>query len=149
MKKPFTPEEFKAIYSKVPRISVDLVISLDGGIVLILRALESYKNQWHLPGGTVFYKEKIIDAVKRIAKDETGLDVSVEELLGYIEYESEEKERGFGYTIGMVFACTKIGGTICLNEDGSDLKSFKTLPEKTVIDQKKFLETLNLDNLTV
>lgn len=41
--------------------------------------------------------------VKRIALEELGASVNVGKLLGYIEYTSEEKERGFGYTITMVF----------------------------------------------
>lgn len=139
MKKPFSPEEFKAIYSKVPRVSVDLVINTSQGVALILRALESYKNQWHLPGGTVFYRETIEDTAKRIAKEETGMDIQLGKLLGHIEYFSEQKERGFGYTIGLVFVCEKTEGDVRLNEDGSDLKFFDTIPDNTVIEQKEFL----------
>jgi len=89
--KPFSPEEFKAVCSKVPRLGVDLVIIMRNGIVLTLRDLPSWKGQWHLPGGTVFYKETLEEAVARVARDELGISVSIEKMLGYIEY-AEEKE---------------------------------------------------------
>lgn len=146
-KKPLTPQEFKAIYEKVPRVSVDLVIPHDGGIALTLRSLPSYHNQWHLPGGTAYYKERLTDTVKRIAKEELGLDVVIGELLGYIEYHSEEKERGFGYTISLVFACKQIGGEVQLDEGSSEMRGFTELPDNTVIEQKQFLEGLGLTKL--
>ena len=142
MKKPFSFEEFKSIYSRVPRLSVDVVIKMDGGIVLVERALESYKGQWQLPGGTLYFKEKVVDAAKRLAKEETGLLVEPKDVLGYIEYHSEEKERGFGYTIGLVLSCELVGGKIHLNNEGSELKTFAVLPQNMVIDQKQFLESL-------
>ena len=93
--KPFSHEEFKNIYSRVPRLCVELVVKTPEGVILSLRKLPSYRGKWHIPGGTVFYKEKVTDAVKRVAAEELGIEVSIRELLGYIDYDSEEKERGF------------------------------------------------------
>jgi len=84
-KRPFSTEEFKKIYSKTPRLCVDLIINTPKGIVLSLRSIEPYKGEWHFPGGTVFYKEKIVDAIDRVALEEVGITVRVEKLLGYIE----------------------------------------------------------------
>lgn len=139
-KKPFTYKQFKSIYSQVPRLSVDLLIPYKGGIALLERAHTAYKGQWHLPGGTVYYKESLPTAVKRIGREELGLDVDIDSFVGYIEYQSEEKERGFGYTIGLVFQCHINGGVIKLDEYGSQVKGFRELPDNTVIDQKTFLE---------
>lgn len=49
--KPFTLEEYKEIFSKVPRLCVAVVIKTNEGIVMMLRKLPSWHNQWHLPGG--------------------------------------------------------------------------------------------------
>ena len=89
-----TIKEFKEIYSKVSRATVSLVIKTNKGIALSLRNLPSWRNKWHLPGGTIFYKETVENAVKRKAKEELGIKVKIVKLLGYIEYPSEEKERG-------------------------------------------------------
>lgn len=144
MDKPFTYNQFKQIYSLVPRLSVDLVIPYDGGIAFIERADDSYKGQWHLPGGTVYFQETLEQAAKRIAKDEVGVEVSVDKLLGYIEYHSEKKERGFGYTVANVFLCTITGGSVNLDHTGSTIKGFSIIPSNTIVDQKDFLVNTNI-----
>lgn len=143
-KKPFTHKQFKAIYSKVPRLTVDLVVQTPKGIVLTLRKLPSWYNLWHLPGGTIFYKETVKQAVKRVAKDELGIAVNIKKLLGYIEYPSEEKERGFGWTISLAILCTIKSGKLKTNEEASQVKIFSELPKNIVSEQKVFLKKREL-----
>ena len=138
-KYPFSFDEFKAIYTKVPRLTVDLIIQSAEGILLTKRSLSSWRGQWHLPGGTVYYKETIEQAVKRVAKEEVHVDVTIEKQLGYIEYFSEEKERGFGWTISIAIACRIIDGIPLASEQGSEPTFFTSLPEPIVEEQKAFL----------
>jgi len=140
--RPIPPEEFRAIYSRVPRLSIDLVIERQGKILLVQRALPSYKGQWHLPGGTLLFKESIEHAIRRIAKDEVGLTVEPGQLLGYITYLSEEKERGYGYTIGLAFRCQWVAGEPQVNEEGNAAEIFSKLPRKTIVEQEQFLHTI-------
>ena len=141
-KKPFSLEEFKTIYSKVPRLCVELVIKTPEGIVLSLRSLPDYNGKWHLPGGTVFYKEPIADAIKRVAKDELGISVNIQKLLGYIEYARGEKEKGFGWAVGIVFLCSSEATDIKPNNDeASEIKIFKELPPGLIEEHRKFLES--------
>lgn len=139
-KQPFTPEEFKNIYSKVPRLCVEVVIKTEKGILLTLRDLPSWNNMWHLPGGTVYIKETLKEATKRIAREELGVDVKVEQLLGYIEYPSEEKERGYGWSVGIAFSCTITKGTPSGSVQAKKTSFFKTLPSNTISEAKVFLE---------
>lgn len=143
-KQPFTFEEFKAIYSKVPRLCVDLVIKTDKGVLLTLRTKNGYENQWHLPGGTVYYREKVEDTVKRVAEEELGIEVSIEKFHGYLEYFSEEKERGFGYTVTLVFICKPISKEFNLDDQVEKVGFFKTPPENTISEQKDLLNQLLL-----
>jgi len=142
--RPFSPEEFKAIFSKVPRLCVELAIKTPEGIILALRSLPTWNGQWHLPGGMVFYKEKIAHAIKRIAKDELGISVNIQKLLGYIEYPSEEKERGFGFSIGIIFLCSpdKIMDLKPNNEEASEIKIFKKLPPNMIEEHYAFLKSI-------
>ena len=138
-KQPLVFEEFKAIYSKVPRLCVDLIIKTDGGILLTLRQKNGYEGQWHLPGGTVHYREAVEDSVSRIAKEELGVEVSVERLVGYIECFSEEQERGFGYAISLVFLCKLKTHTFKLDDQVEKMGFFKYPPDNTIQEQKRFL----------
>ena len=141
-KQPFTFKEFKAIYSKVPRLCVDLVIKNSKGILLTMRQKNGWVGQWHLPGGTVYYKEALENTVKRIAKEELGIEITMGKFIGYLEYFSEEKERGFGYSVSLVFLCKSDNSNLSLDDQVEEAKYFKTLLENTVKEQKDLLEKL-------
>jgi len=63
-----------------PYLTVDVVIEVPGGIVMIERAREPIG--WALPGGFVDYGEDPADAARREVMEETGLEVELTELLG-------------------------------------------------------------------
>jgi len=56
-----------------PRLTVDIIIELGNGIVLINRKNPPYG--WAIPGGFVDYGETVEEAAIREAKEETSLDV--------------------------------------------------------------------------
>lgn len=138
-KQPFSFEEFKEIYSKVPRLCVDLVIKDKKGFLLTLREKNGYEGLWHFPGGTVYYREPVKEAVKRVAKEELGVDIIIQEFAGYIEYLSEEKERGFGYTLSLVFVCKLKNSDFDLDNQVAKVDFFPKPPTNTIEEQKAFL----------
>lgn len=147
-KSPLTYEEFKNIYSKVPRVCVEIIIKTEQGILFTLRKESTYYGHWHIPGGTLRYRERLHDAVKRVALDELGVKVTVEKLLGYIEYFSEEKERGFGYSISLVFLCNPASTDFKLNEQASEVRFFKSLPPNIVEEHREFIHNyFNIDEI--
>lgn len=137
--RPLSAEEFKYIYSKVTRLAVDPVVRTKDGILLSLRTLPSWHTMWHLPGGTVLYKETVEQAIRRLMKWELGIEVRIGKLLGYMEFPSEEKERGFGWTISLAILCDLESGTPKTNEDASEVRAFKELPLNIVEEHGKFL----------
>ena len=62
-----------------PFPTVDVILELDGGVVLVRR--KNPPPGWALPGGFVEYGEPLWTAAKREAKEETGLDVELTALL--------------------------------------------------------------------
>lgn len=142
--KPFTAEEFKEIYSKVPRVCVEVIVQTPEGIALTLRSLPAWNNQWHLPGATVLYKEPLEEAVQRAAQEELGISVTIERFVGYIQYPSEEKERGFGWGIGLAFLCRPNDLNMKINADASEVKIFSFPPDNMIAEQAEFLRTNNL-----
>ncbi len=140
---PLTFKEFKSIYSRVPRLCVDLLIKTPDGYLLTLRQKNGYQNQWHMPGGTVFFREKITDAIQRIAQEEIGTKVIIKKSLGYIEYFSEVAERGFGYTVSLAFLCTLSKNfKLSLDNQVEKYGFFKTIPDNTITEQKELIQNL-------
>ena len=60
---------------KNPLPTVDIIIEIEGGIVLIER--KNPPHGWALPGGFVDYGESYEHAAVREAKEETSLDVTL------------------------------------------------------------------------
>lgn len=60
---------------KNPVPTVDIIIEIGGGIVLIKRKNPPFG--WAIPGGFVDYGETLEAAARREAKEETGLDVTL------------------------------------------------------------------------
>lgn len=140
--RPFTAEQFKSLYSQVPRLCVEVVVRTPTGIVLTKRSIEPWKGAWHIPGGTVFYQESLADAVHRIAQDELGVEVKIEKEIGSIEYPSEFEERSWGHSVGIAFEASIVSGTLRGSEQGEEVAVFKTLPENLIAEQKQFLQRI-------
>jgi ADP-ribose pyrophosphatase YjhB (NUDIX family) len=137
---PLPRDEFDWIFSRVPRLTVEVVIvSPDCGVLLALRDSGPCQGLWHLPGGTVRFGEPVIEAVKRVALDELGLTVSVGELLGYIEYPSHH-DNGLDSPVGLAFRALPSNIEM---PDERELRSecawFTTLPENMHDEQRDFL----------
>jgi ADP-ribose pyrophosphatase YjhB (NUDIX family) len=132
--------EYDAIYTRVPRLCVEVVIlSEDRGVVLCLRDIPPNEGAWHIPGGTVLFGEPVTEAVRRVARDELGLDVVAGELLGYIEYPSHY-ENGLDSPVGLAFRAEPVGGP---PEDGAlpeGCRWFSRPPAGLYQEQREFLE---------
>jgi ADP-ribose pyrophosphatase YjhB (NUDIX family) len=105
---PLPEEEYHRIYARVPRLTVELFVQTDDGIVLTQRTAGPCAGLWHLPGGTVRYGEALTDAVARVGLDELGVGVLCGELLGVIEYPSHVAA-GIDSPVGLVFDCQLAG----------------------------------------
>jgi 8-oxo-dGTP pyrophosphatase MutT (NUDIX family) len=136
---PLDEEEYKYIYSKVPRLSVEVIVRNESGAVyLTRRSIEPCKGQWHLPGGTVRFGEKLHDAVCRIAAKELSIEVQEAVHRGVVEYPSHYSN-GLDSPVGLAFEVTRYDGTLAVNYEASDSGWFKTLPPAMHADQNDFL----------
>lgn len=132
-------EEYDAIFSRVPRLSVEVVIlDSDRGVLLALRDIPPYEGAWHIPGGTVLFAEPLTDAVKRVARDELGVDVKPGELLGYIEYPSHYNN-GLDCPVGLAFRTELTGGAKAAEALPDGCAWFKRLPDGLYAEQREFL----------
>ncbi len=82
-----------------PFPTVDIIIELDGGVVLVER--RNPPRGWALPGGFVEIGETVEQAAVREAREETGLEVELTELL-YVYSDPRRDPRH--HTLSVVFA---------------------------------------------
>jgi ADP-ribose pyrophosphatase YjhB (NUDIX family) len=124
----------------VPRLCVEVVIhSPERGTVLSLRDIPPNIGAWHIPGGTVLFGEPVVEAVRRVARHELGLEVEVGELIGYIEYPSHY-ENGLDSPVGLAFRCTGPAGRLPDGEQLPDgVRFFERLPDGLYAEQREFL----------
>jgi len=136
---PLTKKDFDAIYSKVPRLTVEVIVkNKDGAVYLTKRDIEPCRGQWHLPGGTVYFGETLIEAVKRIALKELNIEVQEADNKGYIEYPSHYLN-GLDSPVGIVFEVTKFKGLLRVDNEASEGNWFIKLPKNMHADQDEYL----------
>ncbi len=101
---PLTEAEFREIFAKVPRLTVEVVIQSPLGILLTKRTEGPCSGLWHIPGGTVRFGEPLVAAVERVASTELDVEIQAGPLLGYIEYPSHYLN-GLDSPVGIAFLC--------------------------------------------
>jgi len=135
---PLSEQEFREIYAKVPRLTVEVVIQSPLGILLTKRTEGPCSGLWHIPGGTVRFGEPLVAAVTRVASMEVGLEVEAGPLLGYIEYPSHYLN-GLDSPVGIAFLC-HVDVDVDLMADGTSGRGwFPAPPEPMHTEQVNFL----------
>ncbi len=104
-----------------PIPAVGAVIFDYGKILLIKRKFEPSKGDWALPSGFIEWGETAEDACIREVKEETGLAVKPEILLGVYRQVSHV----YGELIVIVFSAIIIGGDLKAGDDAEDAEFFK------------------------
>lgn len=118
-----------------PVPTVDIIIEIDAGIVLIYRKNEPVG--WAIPGGFVDYGESLEEAARREAREETSLDVT--DLRQMATYSSPDRDPR-QHTISTVFIA-RAEGTPKADDDAARLRVFTedSLPEPLVFDHARIL----------
>jgi ADP-ribose pyrophosphatase YjhB (NUDIX family) len=120
---------------KNPVPTVDIIIELGGGVVLIERRHEPHG--WAIPGGFVDWGETLAQAARREAQEETSLDVELVELLGC--YSDPRRDQRL-HTVSAVFVA-RAGGSPRGGDDAARAQVFRedALPEPIVFDHETIL----------
>ena len=102
--------------SQGPFITVDIIIELNDGVVLIERSNPPFG--WAIPGGFVDYGESLEECAVREAKEETGLDIY--DLVQMHTYSNPNRDPRF-HTVTTVFV-DKAKGKPKAGDDAQNLK---------------------------
>jgi 8-oxo-dGTP diphosphatase len=110
------------LYIKNTLLTVDAVIIKKGSVVLVKRKNFPFKDFWALPGGFVEYGETVELAALREVKEETGLEVELDGLVGVY---SDPNRDPRGHIVSVCFLGHIIGGNLVADTDAEDAKCFK------------------------
>ncbi len=118
-----------------PYPTVDVIVEVEGGIVLIERSNEP--RGWALPGGFIDYGERVEDGARREVMEETGLVVELTALLGVYSDPSRDPRQ---HNLSVVYI-GRAEGTPVGADDASDAKVFAldALPETLCFDHGQIL----------
>ncbi|MER3447993.1 MAG: DNA mismatch repair protein MutT [Candidatus Dadabacteria bacterium] len=106
---------------KTITLTVDPIILTNNGVVLVKRSFDPYKDHWALPGGMVEYGETIEAAVVREAKEETGLDIKIEKLVGVY---SDPNRDPRGHFVSVCFLCVPVGSELATSVETKEVRIF-------------------------
>lgn len=125
-------DDWRTIVKHSPIVSVDLLVRIDGGIVLGKRQNEPAKGYWFVPGGRVQKGESREEAVHRVAKEELDADIQLVESLGAYEHfydTADVEDAGGKHYLANGYVVEPESGGFEADEQHSELRIFNECPE--------------------
>jgi ADP-ribose pyrophosphatase YjhB (NUDIX family) len=108
------------VTARSPVLGVGAVIvdhsSGEPRVVLIRRAHPPMQGCWTLPGGRVEFGERLIDAIAREIREETGLEVDVGSLVEVVEVIDGER-----HFVIFDYRCTPRAGELRAGSDAAEV----------------------------
>ena len=119
----------KREYPESPLVGVGAVIVDDhreqNRILLIRRGTAPLLGEWSLPGGVLECGETLREAVVREAREETGLVVETDEMLGVYERLIRGDAGRVRYHYVLIdFLCRPVSGDLKAGSDAADVRWF-------------------------
>jgi ADP-ribose pyrophosphatase YjhB (NUDIX family) len=128
----------EGLYTKIagvlPILCVDLVIKHGSRFLIIRRKRHPLKGRWWVPGGRVRKGESIVEAAKRKAMEELGLNVRILHPLGYYENQFQnEHDGGRKHTVSIVMLAEATDLRVRLDYQSSAWKVSSNLPRDFMV----------------
>ena len=97
------------------------IVEEDGAYLLVRESKPSARSRYNLPAGKPEVGESLVEAAVREAKEESGLDVEVDRLIGI--YHCSRTTEGFG-VVNFVFASHVVGGVLTESAEHPEVRYF-------------------------
>lgn len=114
--RPICPNCGRVIYYD-PKVAVASVIQRSGKVLMIRRAGEPGYGLWSMPGGYVDRGEVVEEAAAREVREETGLEVAVERLIGLFSDAGNP-------VIVVAFQAREVGGVLEAGDEALEVGFF-------------------------
>ncbi|MCI0371063.1 MAG: NUDIX hydrolase [candidate division NC10 bacterium] len=120
--KPGEPERLACsgcgcIFFQDPKLAACTICPLDGGIVLVRRAIEPGYGKWVFPGGYVDRGEAVAAAAIRETLEETSLEVAIRELVNVYSYPGNA-------VVVVVYVAQVLGGQLRAGDETLEARVF-------------------------
>jgi len=103
-----------------PKVAAGALIEHEGCVVLVRRGIEPHVGSWTLPAGFTEYGETIEETAIRECREETGLEIELDDLLGVYSVKS-----GFyGHLVLVLYSAHVVGGQLSAGGDASEVGLF-------------------------
>ena len=134
----FIPEElYKKVVRAVPIVCVDLVIKKGNKALLIKRKIPPCRGYWCLIGGRVHYNEQVLDAVRRQARVELGLNIKIIRFIGVYDNPKRDSSK---HSITLAYLVKPVSGKLRTGPESTEVDYFKKLPKRIGFDHRKILK---------
>lgn len=112
-------------FPEVPLVGVGAIIIQDSRVLLVKRAHPPLQAQWSIPGGVLEVGELVREAAIREAREETGLIVEPEDLLGVYDRILRNVEQRVQYHYVLIdFLCRRVAGDLAAASDAAEVRWF-------------------------
>lgn len=117
---------------------VDIIIQVNGRIALVRRGKQPFKGRWAIPGGHVEYGERVEDAARREAQEETSVRVELVDILGV--YSDPGRDPRY-HSISVVFVANALSEELKARADAAEARWFcvDEIPEELAFDHARIL----------
>ena len=102
-----------------PAVTVDMILEKDGNLLLVKRKKDPFKGFLCIPGGFVNMGERVEEAAKREALEETNLNVEPTDILGIY---SDPQRDPRGHTISITFVGKITNGDAKAGDDADSIE---------------------------
>lgn len=105
------------IFYQDPKLVAGTLFTLEGGIVLLRRAVEPAMGKWVFPGGYVDRGESVQDAALRETREESQLEVRLGPLLNVYSYPGSAN-------VIVVYTAEVVGGQLAAADESDEARIF-------------------------
>jgi 8-oxo-dGTP diphosphatase len=101
-----------------PKVAVGTIIRTpDDRIVLVRRAIDPGYGKWVFPGGYVDRGEQLLAAARREAREESGLEIELHDLVDIYSYSGRAP-------IIIVYAASMTSGVLTIDDESLEARTF-------------------------
>jgi 8-oxo-dGTP diphosphatase len=103
-----------------PKVAAGALVEEEGQVVLVRRGIQPRAGYWALPSGFAEYGETIEETAIRECREETGLEVELDDLLGVYSVNSDF----YGCLVLVLYSAHVVGGELVAGDDACEAGLF-------------------------